>query len=123
MPERGFDFSLDYEVWNELGLTLFDRSKKTASDRERDAFLDRASAAFERTIQLDPENKDAHYNLWLIAARRGREEDAKRHLEAFHRYRPDDNAADRAIATHRQAHPAANKAAQSIVIYGLSPAP
>jgi tetratricopeptide (TPR) repeat protein len=123
VPGRGFDFSLDYEVWNELGLALFDRSKRCSSEEEQGRFLDRARAALERTIALDPENKDAHYNLWLIAARQRREEDAKRHLEAFHRYRPDDNASDRAIAAHRQKNPAANKAAQSIVIYGLSAVP
>jgi hypothetical protein len=46
---------------------------------------------------------------------------AKRHLEAFQRYRVDDNARDRAHKLCRERDPAANKAAQSIVIYDLKP--
>jgi cytochrome c553 len=122
VPERGFDFSLDYEVLNELGLALFDRSKRAAGDEERRRYLERARETFRKTIAIDPENKDAHYNLYLIAARLGEKDESKLHLELFDRYRPDDNAADRAFAIHRQKHPAANKAAQSIVIYELKPA-
>lgn len=120
VPERGFDFSLDAEVWNELGSTLFDRSQvSTNPEEDRRRHLERARAAFERTLSIDPENKDAHYNLYLIGAHLGDKEASRRHLELFHRYRPDDNARDRAIAIHRARNPAANKAAQSIVIYEL----
>ena len=43
----------------------------------------------------------------------------KRHLELFERYRPDDNAQDRAVRIYRGSHPAADRAAQTIVIYDL----
>jgi hypothetical protein len=35
------------------------------------------------------------------------------------RYKPDDNAGDRAIALARARYPAANKAAEAVVIYPL----
>jgi tetratricopeptide (TPR) repeat protein len=121
VPERGFDFSLDVEVWIELGLALFDRSKLCRSNPAlRNEFLQRAAGAFERALAIDPEHKVAHYNSYLIASLLGDAEKSKEHLQLFNRYRPDDNAADRAIAIHRSRHPAANKAAQSIVIYDLT---
>jgi hypothetical protein len=59
MRERRFDFSLDYEVINELGSTLFERAKQQyGPERQlaRQSLLQQAVAKFERTIELDPEN-------------------------------------------------------------------
>ena len=53
MQARGFDFSRDYEVINELGQTLFERAKlerQPAQAGARTALLQRAAAAFERTL-------------------------------------------------------------------------
>ncbi|MBI4606405.1 MAG: tetratricopeptide repeat protein [Planctomycetes bacterium] len=124
---RGFDFSRDYEVWNDLGLTLFHRSKRSAGAEQR-RLLERARDAFLVTDSIDPENMTAHHNLYQVYARLhalsgdpADEREAKRHLELFERYKPDDNARDRAHKLHREKNPAANKAAQSIVIYELRP--
>ena len=44
---------------------------------------------------------------------------AAQHFEAHQRYKPDDNARDRAVALARSRDPAANHAAEAIVIYDL----
>jgi hypothetical protein len=49
----------------------------------------------------------------------GDEAKAAEHRTLHERFRPDDNARDRAIAIHRRNHPPADHAAQSIVIYDL----
>ena len=69
MLKRGFDFSRDYEVLNELGSTIFERAKQLRGpDRktERKALLRAAAETFEKTLALDTENVAAHYNLQLI---------------------------------------------------------
>jgi tetratricopeptide (TPR) repeat protein len=120
LDKRGFDFSKDYEVINELGLALFERSKMERSDKgARDGFLKEAAAAFERTLAIDSENVTAHYNLALIYGQLGEQGKAEEHRRLHERYRPDDNARDRAIAAARRRDPAADHAAQSIVIYSL----
>jgi tetratricopeptide (TPR) repeat protein len=120
LDERGFDFSKDYEVINELGQTYFERSKLERADKARQRqFLDAAVERFEATLALDSENLMAHYNLALIHGQLGNEELADKHRKLHERYRPDDNARDRAIAIHRARNPAADHAAQSIVIYNL----
>ena len=66
MHNRGFDFSRDYEVINELGQTLFERAKMARDPSradQRTALLERAAAAFERTLAVDSENIVAHYAL------------------------------------------------------------
>ena len=45
--------------------------------------------------------------------------EAEKHLAFYRKYKPDDNARDRAIVIHRSANPAANHAAEAIVIYDL----
>ena len=132
LDRRRFDFSKDYEVINELGLTYYERAKqeRTRPERQRE-FLQSAAAQFERALELDMENLTAHYNLALIYAQLGDDARAARHRQAHERYRPDDNARDRAIAIARRENPAADHAAQAIVIYplqrpgapGLSPEP
>ena len=62
--DRKFDFSLDYVVINELGRTLFDRSKSEHENpAERDRFIRRAIEQFEKTLTIDSEDLDAHYGL------------------------------------------------------------
>ncbi|MEX0611657.1 MAG: multiheme c-type cytochrome [Pirellulales bacterium] len=123
MIERGFDFSLDYEVINELGLTLFDlakqaRGKSRATQREE--YLRQAVEQFENTLAIDSENVTAHYNLQLLYGQLGDKAKAAEHHKLHQRYKPDDNARDRAIALARQRYPAANHAAEAIVIYSLN---
>jgi tetratricopeptide (TPR) repeat protein len=119
---RGFDFSQDYRLLNELGMTLFDRAKRergTARQSAREQFLVRARQLFLDTLKLDPENVTAHYNLGLIYRELGDEESALLHRQLHARYKPDDNARDLAASAHRRRNPAANHAADAVVIYDL----
>ena len=119
---RGFDFSKDYRLLNELGQTLFERAKRErgeARQERRRALLRQAEGWFLKTLEIDPENVAAHYNLALVYGQLGDRELAARHRELHMRYKPDDNARARAVAIHRRSHPAANHAAEAVVIYDL----
>ena len=120
--EREFDFSQDYRVLNELGQVLFERAKTEIGDanrERRDLFLEEAVKRFEQALKIDPENVTAHYNLYLIGAYRGHRELAAKHQALHAKFKPDDNARDRAILKHRAANPAADHAAEAVVIYDL----
>ena len=122
LDQRGFDFSQDFEVINELGQTLFERAKTERGDERkaaRDALLRQAAAQFEKTLTLDSENLAAHWNLKLIYEQLGDAVRVTRHAVLHERYRPDDNARDRAVAIARRLNPAADAAAQATVIYSL----
>ena len=120
LEKRGLNFSRDYEVINELGQTLFERAKMERGDAARQrSFLDAAAARFNATLAIDPENVTAHYNLALIHAQLGDREKSMEHRKAHERYRPDDNARDRAVSVARRNDPAADRAAQAVVIYDL----
>jgi len=119
---REFDFSQDYRLLNELGQTLFERAREERGESrrvERERILREALSYFDRTLELDPENMTAHYNVYLISRQLGNDKRAEVHLELYRKYRPDDNARDRAISMARAADPAANHAAEAIVIYDL----
>jgi tetratricopeptide (TPR) repeat protein len=120
LERRKFDFSKDYEVINELGQTYFERAKLERGNPEgQHFFLQEAIARFSATLALDSENMTAHYNLALIYSALGDEPLAAEHRRLHERFRPDDNARDRAVAIHRRNNAAADHAAQSIVIYPL----
>ena len=122
LTARGFDFSRDYEVINELGQTLFERAKQERGEANRERqreFLRMAEKRFQDTLKIDSENLTAHYNLALIYTQLGDEKLAEEHRRLHERYRPDDNARDHAIAEHRRKNPAADHASQAIVIYDL----
>ena len=120
LERRGLNFSRDYEVINELGQTLFERAKTERSDAARQKqLLEQAAKRFEDTLAIDSENVTAHYNLALIRAQLGDKEAATRHRILHEKYRPDDNARDRAVAAARRRSAAADHAAQTIVIYDL----
>lgn len=61
--DRKFDFSRDYVVINELATTLFKRAQQEERIADRDRFLAEAVEYYESTLQLDPEDLDAHYGL------------------------------------------------------------
>jgi hypothetical protein len=120
--KREFDFSRDYGVLIELGQVLFERAKRErdpARAAERDVLLRESAAWLDKALAIDPENAAAHYTLSLVHAQRGDEAAAARHRELHARYKPDDNARDSAIARARLANPAANHAAEAVVIYDL----
>lgn len=120
--QKGFDFRFDYEVINLLGETIFDQARRFRSPsqrEERDRLLEEAVAAFRRTLELDPENVTAHYNLALLYQMLGRPELAAIHRKAHERYKPDDNARDYAVARARARYPWANHAAENVAIYRL----
>lgn len=62
-PVRKFDFTGDFIVRNELGKTLFFRSQQETEPLEQTRLLRLATSHLEKTLQLDPENVDAHQFL------------------------------------------------------------
>jgi tetratricopeptide (TPR) repeat protein len=123
MIRRRFDFSKDYEVINLLGQTIYEEARSLRGDANkalRDERLKEAIRWFQKTLELDPENVTAHYNLGLLYAAAGDEEARQRHQELHLKYKPDDNARDRAVAAARAKYPAANHAAEDVVIYDLN---
>ncbi|WP_044250820.1 tetratricopeptide repeat protein [Rhodopirellula sp. SWK7] len=122
--ERGFDFSLDYEVRNQLGLTLVDLFQRAEVQGDSDAserLLAEAQMHFEKVLEVDSENVTAHANLAEIFAWSGDTEKAEHHRTLHAKYKPDDNAAEVAIPAARRRYPAANHAAEALVIYDLAP--
>jgi tetratricopeptide (TPR) repeat protein len=123
--ERGFDFSQDYNMLNELGRTLFERARQergAARKAARADLLQQARARFDQVLALDPENITAHYNLALVYAALDQPEQADAHRRLHEKYRPDDQAIERAVARHRRENPAANHAAEAVAIYDLQQA-
>ena len=123
MVARNFDFSKDYRVRNLLGQTVFDLAKRQSGEArrpKREELFKRAIAEFEKVLAVDVENVTAHYNLGLIHSQLGDEEAAEKHRKLHSRYKADDNARDRAVALARQKYPAANHAAEDLVIYDLT---
>ena len=120
---RKFDLSLDYRVRNSLGLTLLDM-KDIAEARGQTArsqeLLEQAKSEFQRVLETDSENVTAHANLATIYQQQGDQELADEHAALQLRYKMDDNAADVARPEARRQYPAADHAAESLVIYSLN---
>jgi len=107
-------------VINELGQTLFERAKMERGNPTRQKeLLNAAVRRFDATLAIDSENLTAHHNLAQIHGLLGLVEKAGEHRQLHEKYRPDDNARDRAHALARRRDPAADHAAQAIVIYQL----
>jgi hypothetical protein len=119
---RGFDFSKDYRLLNQLGESTFQRALRERGRQRRDrrdALLTEAAGWYQRALELDPENLQAHWGLKQVLADLGDHEGAARHAAAHARYRPDDNARDRSMTAARRRDPAADHAAEAVVIYDL----
>ncbi|MEX0915420.1 MAG: tetratricopeptide repeat protein, partial [Wenzhouxiangellaceae bacterium] len=118
---RGFDFSQDYRLLDRLGQAWLEHARLTAAGAQREARLEQAQALFERALALDPERAESHYGLAQVLRMRGDRSGAEQHAQLHQKYRVDDNARDRAIALARARDPAADHAADAIVIYPLTP--
>lgn len=122
MQRRGFDFSLDIAVINALGQTLFDLGNQRARGDQPEAAMPYFRDAVERflsTLEIDPENVSAHYNLQLLYERLDQPELAANHQQLHERYKPDDQAQGRAVRLAREKYPAGNHAAEAVVKYQL----
>ncbi|NNJ95970.1 MAG: tetratricopeptide repeat protein [Gammaproteobacteria bacterium] len=120
---RGFDFSYDVNLLNELGRTHFERARMERGSKrseQRQRFLQKSRAWFKSTLQIDPENQTAHFNLALVYAELGESDLAIHHRQLHERYRPDDYAIEVAVTRHRQNNPAADHAASTFAIYDLN---
>lgn len=61
--ERGFDFTRDYVVWNQLGRTLYQRAQVEPDSNRRSEFLAEAARSHLRALGEDSEDLDAHYGI------------------------------------------------------------
>jgi hypothetical protein len=55
----------------------------------------------------------------LIHTRLGNDRVAEHHLREHAKYKPDENAQDRAVSNAKKKYPAAARAAEAVVIYDL----
>jgi tetratricopeptide (TPR) repeat protein len=120
--ERGFDFSRDNRLLDELGLTWMELAKRArgeAAADQRKSALTQARDWFERSLVQDPENASAHYNLGQIYKQLGDDKLATFHGELHATYKVDENARDQAISAARARDEAARHAADAVVIYDL----
>ena len=118
--EREFDFSQDYRLLNQYARTLFERSNlETPGSPGATDYLEQAAESYQRSLALDPENAEAHYGLAQVYARLGDAASEHRHRALHGKYRVDDNARDRAVALARTKDPAADHAADAVVLYDL----
>jgi tetratricopeptide (TPR) repeat protein len=120
---RGFDFSKDVRLLNELGRSLYERARQLRGLQQQDArqeLLERARHWFEQTLAVDPENASAHHNLALVYQQQGKPALADTHRTLHEQYRPDDAAIEQAVARHRSENPAADHAASAVAIYRLA---
>jgi len=122
VPERKFDFGRDYTVLNELGQVLFQRAQQVRGESardQRDRWLRQAIDAFDRTLAIDSENATAHYNLERTYRQLGDTSRAEHHGELHLRYKRDDSIAGEVVGRARKLYPAADQAAEALVIYSL----
>ena len=95
-------FPRDRVVHNELGRVLF--LEKHYSD---------AVAEFEKTLAIDPEDLQAHYNLMLCYNGLGNDKKAEEHKARYLRFKADE-AAQAITGPYRQVHPEDNNERQPI---------
>jgi tetratricopeptide (TPR) repeat protein len=117
---RGFDFSKDYRLLNKLASDLRQLGLTKQGD-ERVQMMGEARDIYLKALDLDPENVTSHWGLYLVFKNLDEQELAAKHLKLHAKYKTDDNAKDEAFAKARKKYPAANKAAEAVVIYELKP--
>ncbi|HTD88953.1 MAG TPA: hypothetical protein VK850_20445, partial [Candidatus Binatia bacterium] len=122
MLQRGYDFSKDYRVINDLAKTLYDQSQtqwRESQKEDRLRLQKEARDYYLKTLEFDSEDVSAHFGLSQLYAAMGETELMQKHQALHQRYKPDDNAGDQAIAIARAKYPYGKAAAEAVVIYPL----
>ena len=100
-----------------LVLEQFPRDRVVRNELGRVLFLERryadAVAEFEKTLAIDPEDLQAHYNLMLCYNGLGNDKKAEEHKERYMRFKADESA-QAITGPYRQAHPEDNNERQAI---------
>ncbi len=116
---RGFDFSRDDRLLVRLADTLLLQAISLPPGAERESLLAEARDRCNEALRLDSQRAESWYVLAQVEEARGEADAAAGALRRHAIYKPDDNARDRAVQLARQRYPAANHAAEAIVIYDL----
>lgn len=117
--ERGYDFSRDERVWNELATVRFQLARSAATDEAHDEQVRLANQAIVRSLELNPQVAQSWFLASRIRESAGDSEGATAALAEFELLRPDDNARDRAIRLARSRSEIADHAAEPVAIYDL----
>jgi hypothetical protein len=120
LRQRGFDFSKDYLVINELGWMLFQSANSERDPAKAKELLEQAGAAFRRTLELDVENLTAHSNLEQIYRQLGDSQREEEHRKRLEQYRPDE-ARSATVNAAAGRYRAGAHASDPIAIYVLRP--
>jgi hypothetical protein len=113
----GFDFSADYQFLIEVAETYFQLSR--IEPNEQAMWLAQAAETYQKVLVFDPEKAEAYYGLAQIAQLNGSISDYQRFHDLYQKYKEDDQAKSYAISVARMNDPAADKAANQLVIYPL----
>ncbi len=117
--KRNFDFSQDDVLLRMLADTLLLSASAESDASIRQARLDEARRWCAEALDLDIQSYQTWYVLAQVEQAAGDGDAAERALREHAKYKPDDNARDRAVTIARQRYPAANHAAEPVVLYDL----
>jgi len=116
--EAGFDFSQDYGFLTELAEGYV---QMALIDQNSQPWINKAREVYEHILAINSELSDAYYGLFRLAKMTGDTKTAE-HMQQLHEYyKADDQNHDQAIHQARKKNPAADKAANRVVIYAIEP--
>lgn len=118
---RGFDFSKDYRLLNDLGEANYLKalSQRRAGEQAVRDGLQKAIVWYDKALLLDPENASAHWGLKQAYTALGQSGDVARHSALHQKYKRDDLSDGDAIMAARERYPHAAHASEDPVIYDL----
>lgn len=121
--ERGFDFSRDDRVLVEYGNVLMELARRNGGKQgaatECEQLCMQALDAARQALAMDPESVSAWYLMAQAQTELGNAAAAEEARAQHAKYKPDENARDRAVNMARLRDAAANHASEAIVIYDL----
>ena len=100
-------------------MDLAQRAEVMGDEVEFERLIREAEAELQQVLEIDSENVTAHANLAEVYAWIGETQKQQHHRRLHQRYKPDDTAAEVAQPAARRKYPAANHAAEALVIYDL----
>jgi tetratricopeptide (TPR) repeat protein len=101
-------FPEDRATWRNLGRVLY-----------LDGRFEASLQAMAQVLEIDPEDRSAHYHRMLSLRSLGRDEEAAAAEQAYQYYQVDESA-QRVTRTYRMEHPHANREAQRIHVHELT---